>query len=225
MFSPLSEVLLRGSGCIMMNRRLMCAWCVCFSQGSACVYSKKVELLHSLVFHALDMVTSRKRSAALRAASSGAAGPDGGEDAELAAQEEQFLELDDVLQEADNIDLVDDDGQPGDEPADDDAVASLLARGSAFLRGPRSRLGALRLEQALGTDAFRITSSVVHTDGALLLDGPVQRVRACYCYCYCYGSSLFAPEAYVPKCHAIVCQSDGVAVADFVVGCSTRRSP
>jgi hypothetical protein len=74
-------------------------------QGSACIYSKKVELLYTLVFHTLDMVTQQKRSAQAKASSL----RDNGEDADIAGQEEAFLELDDVLQEGNNIDLVEDD--------------------------------------------------------------------------------------------------------------------
>jgi hypothetical protein len=65
------------------------------AQGSACIYSKKVELLYTLVFHTLDMVTQQKRSAAAKSSSL----KPNGEDADIAFQEENFLELDDVLQE------------------------------------------------------------------------------------------------------------------------------
>jgi hypothetical protein len=128
------------------------------TQGSADIYSKKVEFLHNLVFHTLDLVTARKRSAASK--KTGAAT---GDDADIHLQEEAFLELDDVLQEGTNIDLVED---------EDDTVEG---RGGIRwhrrkVENPRDRLAALRLEQALGDDNFRITSSVVAKDGTLLLD-------------------------------------------------------
>ena len=123
-------------------------------QGSACIYSKKVEFLYTLVFHTLDMVTAQKRSAGARTTSL----KENGEDLDIQYQEEQFLELDDVLKEAPNIDMVED---------DDAAIDALLRRNST---APRSRLASLRLEQTLGMDAFRITSSAMNRDGALLLD-------------------------------------------------------
>ena len=123
-------------------------------QGSACIYSKKVEFLYSLVFHTLDLVTAKKRSAAAKKSSIGA----NGDDADFLAQEEEFLELDDVLQEANNIDLV--------EYADEDADTRRRRR----IEAPRERLGGLRLEQALGEESYRITSSTVAKNGTLLLD-------------------------------------------------------
>jgi hypothetical protein len=124
------------------------------SKGSACIYSKKVEGLYTLVFHTLDMVTQQKRSANAKASSV----KDNGEDADILLQEEHFLELDDVLKEATNIDLVED---------EEEGIAALLRKNSTT---PRTRLGALRLEQSLGMDPFRITSSNMQRDGTLLLD-------------------------------------------------------
>ena len=61
-------------------------------QGSACVYSKKVEYLHALVYHALEVITSKKKKAGGREADE--------EDADAAffEDEEHFLNLDDVLE-------------------------------------------------------------------------------------------------------------------------------
>lgn len=117
-----------------------------------------MEFLHSLVFHTLDLVTAQKHTHTSK--KSGAAT---GEDADIQLQEEAFLELDDVLQEGTNIDLIED---------DDDTMEG---RGGIRwhrrkVENPRDRLAALRLEQALGDDNFRITSSAVTKDGTLLLD-------------------------------------------------------
>lgn len=121
-------------------------------QGSACVYSKKVEFLYSLVFHALDLVTAQKRSLAARKSSIAPSG----EDADIAFQEEEgFLELDDVLKEAANVDLVEEEG----------------TQRRRRLDTPRDRLGATRLEQGMGDDPYRITSTAVAPNGALMLEG------------------------------------------------------
>lgn len=66
-------------------------------QGSACVYSKKVEYLHSLVYQALEFVAERKVKA-VRNKAAGAAGPD--DDDDEFDDEEQFLNLDDTLEGA-----------------------------------------------------------------------------------------------------------------------------
>jgi condensin-2 complex subunit H2 len=125
----------------------------CCPQGSTCIYSKKVECLYTLVFQTLDMVTAQKRSSS---AKNSAAGKNG-EDLDIMEQEEQFLALDDVMKEAGNINMNDD---------DEETSAAQRRHGAT----PRSRLGALRLQQSLGADTFRITTSAMHSSGALLLD-------------------------------------------------------
>lgn len=76
-------------------------------QGSACVYSKKVEHLYTLVYNTLNQVVEKKRVA--REASS--QGEDGGavDDDDQALdddeEEEAFLTLDDAIREVDNISL------------------------------------------------------------------------------------------------------------------------
>ncbi|XP_041444340.1 condensin-2 complex subunit H2 [Xenopus laevis] len=63
-------------------------------QGSACIYSKKVEYLYSLVYQALDFISNKKRDQ--QQASVGADGVD--KDATFAHRndEEEFLSLDDI---------------------------------------------------------------------------------------------------------------------------------
>ncbi|NXI73675.1 CNDH2 protein, partial [Anseranas semipalmata] len=61
-------------------------------QGSACVYSKKVEYLYSLVYQALDFISSKKREK--QPCSVGADGRDA--DASFGTDEEEFLSLDDI---------------------------------------------------------------------------------------------------------------------------------
>ena len=68
-------------------------------QGSACIYGKKVEYLHALVFQALDFVADKKRHDATALSGDG--------DADDGEAEAAFLGLDDGLEEAasDAIDL------------------------------------------------------------------------------------------------------------------------
>ncbi|XP_053260819.1 condensin-2 complex subunit H2 isoform X1 [Podarcis raffonei] len=63
-------------------------------QGSACIYSKKVESLYSLVFQALDFISNKKREK--QAASVGEDGVDRDVSNGPAAEEEKFLSLDDI---------------------------------------------------------------------------------------------------------------------------------
>ncbi|NXK54273.1 CNDH2 protein, partial [Chauna torquata] len=61
-------------------------------QGSACIYSKKVEYLYSLVYQALDFISNKKREKL--PCSVGADGKD--TDASFGTEEEEFLSLDDI---------------------------------------------------------------------------------------------------------------------------------
>ncbi|NXJ16714.1 CNDH2 protein, partial [Odontophorus gujanensis] len=78
-------------------------------QGSACIYSKKVEYLYSLVYQALDCITNKKRE---RQPCS--MGPDGRDaDATFGMEKEEFLSLDDIGDTSQpNVDLKKD-HQPG----------------------------------------------------------------------------------------------------------------
>jgi len=70
-------------------------------QNSACVYSKKVELLYKLIYGALDMIFA-KRNNKQKSSSIDKAGQDGDVDATI---EEEFLLLDDMVREGKNVDL------------------------------------------------------------------------------------------------------------------------
>ncbi|OXB56063.1 hypothetical protein ASZ78_013145, partial [Callipepla squamata] len=78
-------------------------------QGSACIYSKKVEYLYSLVYQALDCISNKKRE---RQPCS--MGPDGRDaDATFGMEKEEFLSLDDIGDVSQpNVDLKKD-HQPG----------------------------------------------------------------------------------------------------------------
>ncbi|XP_060698759.1 condensin-2 complex subunit H2 [Hemiscyllium ocellatum] len=75
-------------------------------QGSACIYSRKVEYLHSLVFQALDLISNKKRNQ--KATSIAADGTDN--DVSLANDKDwEFLSLDDIeCPSKTNIDLQED---------------------------------------------------------------------------------------------------------------------
>ncbi|XP_044085382.1 condensin-2 complex subunit H2 isoform X1 [Neovison vison] len=73
-------------------------------QGSACVYSKKVEYLYSLVYQALDFISGKKRDKQLSSVRENGAR---GDTSSMAAQEveDQFLSLDDLPDSRANVDL------------------------------------------------------------------------------------------------------------------------
>ncbi|XP_074659993.1 condensin-2 complex subunit H2-like [Tubulanus polymorphus] len=76
-------------------------------QGSACVYSKKVEYLYSYVCKVLEMVTATQKNNRKKAGATAGGGDDGDDVADDADDgEEQFLTLDDVAPK-NNIDLRD----------------------------------------------------------------------------------------------------------------------
>jgi len=71
-------------------------------QGSACVYSRKVDLLSHLVQHVLDIIFSRKRPDAALDLSVPVA-PEGGAEGDFFAAEPEFLALDHVVQGKDTL--------------------------------------------------------------------------------------------------------------------------
>ncbi|CAM9819154.1 unnamed protein product [Lampetra planeri] len=71
-------------------------------QGSACVYSKKVEYLYSLVYQTLDMISDKKRTQKIT--NVGQEGVDSDTSFAYQQNEEEFLSLDDI-QSSSNINL------------------------------------------------------------------------------------------------------------------------
>lgn len=122
-------------------------------QGTTCVYSKKVEYLHTLVQQALEAIFS-KRQKAVR-------DEHGNEQAVAAADddedEEAFLGLDAMLEEGQDIDI-----------EDDDALG--------FFEVNRPPAALLALEDHSGgqgdgeAGAYRLATCFVHPSGALLLE-------------------------------------------------------
>ena len=126
-------------------------------QGSACVYSKKVEYLHSLVYHALDVITSHKKKKTTITTTRGAQSALEDEDFFL-EDEDHFLNLDDILEEANDIDL--------DELRAKQFTPSrrVVANTSAL------HLSAGKNGGGLGDSKLMMSSSFVHHSGALLLE-------------------------------------------------------
>ncbi|XP_022089287.1 condensin-2 complex subunit H2-like isoform X2 [Acanthaster planci] len=133
-------------------------------QGSACIYSKKVEYLYALVYQTLDLLASKKKLQ--QPSSVDEEGHD--KDVSFAYQKnaEEFLSLDDI-QIAKNIDLKEVD-------LNDNLVKVI----------PRTPLSLLKVN-GLGEDVplkdakgeilgkmadFRLMTSVIHASGTLLLD-------------------------------------------------------
>ncbi|XP_053440089.1 condensin-2 complex subunit H2 isoform X2 [Nycticebus coucang] len=73
-------------------------------QGSACVYSKKVEYLYSLVYQALDFISGKRRAKQLSSVQEDRASGDASSGDPLEAQDE-FLSLDDFPDSRANVDL------------------------------------------------------------------------------------------------------------------------
>ncbi|XP_058424008.1 condensin-2 complex subunit H2 isoform X4 [Diceros bicornis minor] len=73
-------------------------------QGSACVYSKKVEYLYSLVYQALDFISGKKRAKQLSSAREDGASGDASSRATQEVEDE-FLSLDDLPDSRASVDL------------------------------------------------------------------------------------------------------------------------
>eukprot|EP00047_Mylnosiga_fluctuans_P021028 m.99527 g.99527 ORF g.99527 m.99527 type:complete len:577 (+) comp8721_c0_seq1:38-1768(+) len=128
-------------------------------QGSACIYSKKVEFLYNLVYETLDLIASKKRAHKAAADAS---------DSVLQDSPEQFLPLDD-LPEDNNVDL------RNDLPVRElipRAPAGMLPVGKEFDTALTTAKGAV-----LGNrNDFRMNTSAIHESGALLLGAEDRRL-------------------------------------------------
>eukprot|EP00884_Botryococcus_braunii_P002422 jgi/Botrbrau1/12180/Bobra.0186s0088.1 len=121
-------------------------------QGSACVYSKKVQYLHTLVYQVLDFLSQKQKKERK--------GPDKGEDdADEFDDEEKFLTLDDCLEEGTNIDLDDATSAPPPLPARRPALLMSL---EDTISGPARGDGE--------SISFQIARCGIHSSGALLLE-------------------------------------------------------
>ncbi|BDA41730.1 Condensin-2 complex subunit H2 [Coccomyxa sp. Obi] len=119
-------------------------------QGSACVYSKKVEHLHSLVYQALNFIGEKRKQ-------SGGGGQKQVDDVVEFEDEEAFLNLDDILQEGTGIDLEDGNAAPRELPIKAPTVVLALEDSGHG-------------ESDGGAGSYRIATCSVHKSGALLLE-------------------------------------------------------
>lgn len=133
-------------------------------QGSACVYSKKVEYLYTLVYQTLDLIASKKR---LQQASSV---DDQGKDKDASFRDDaaEFLSLDDI-KEAKNIDLKEDEDDPQRE------ASNIVPRTPLALvpLGEKDKEDVLlsRTGEVLGSrNDFKMNTCAIHASGTLLLD-------------------------------------------------------
>ncbi|GAB5360986.1 hypothetical protein AAMO2058_000675500 [Amorphochlora amoebiformis] len=127
-------------------------------QGSAYIYSKKVEFLYSLIYQCLDIV-SRRVNRVKKKSSVDAEGADA--DAVVQAEAE-FLMLDDHLDEAKNIDL---------QESKEDTYQNKRNM-TLVVRAPLSALNTKSARSAKRQDAndYKISEYSVHANGALLLE-------------------------------------------------------
>lgn len=133
-------------------------------QGSACIYSKKVEYLYTLVYQTLDLIASKKR---LQQASSV---DDQGKDKDTSFRDDnvELLSLDDI-KEAKNIDLKEDEDDSKREGS------QIVPRTPLALLplGEKDKQDVLlsRTGEVLGSrNDFKMNTCTVHASGTLLLD-------------------------------------------------------
>jgi condensin-2 complex subunit H2 len=127
-------------------------------QGSACVYSRKVDLLSHLVQHVLDIIFSRKRPDAALDLNVPVA-PESGIEADFFAAEPEFLALDHVVQGKDTL-MKDNASSTASAAAPSRAVLGLVTidgdgstgmkRASILSQCTPFRMGAMVVDRLLG---------------------------------------------------------------------------
>eukprot|EP00457_Paulinella_chromatophora_P001918 gb/GEZN01001920.1/.p1 GENE.gb/GEZN01001920.1/~~gb/GEZN01001920.1/.p1 ORF type:complete len:787 (-),score=115.36 gb/GEZN01001920.1/:386-2716(-) len=129
-------------------------------QGSACVYSKKVEYLYGLLYKTLDVLIQKKTKDKKQESSVGTDGVDA--DTLGFDDEPMLIPLDDLLKESKNIDL------PERANADytKDRASNLVARVPTTLLATTQNVG----EGGETSESFALSNCLVHESGALLLD-------------------------------------------------------
>ncbi|KAM9635226.1 condensin-2 complex subunit H2 isoform 2-T2 [Morphnus guianensis] len=133
-------------------------------QGSACIYSRKVEYLYLLVYQMLDFISNKKREK--QPSSVGQDGKD--TDASFGADEEEFLSLDDIGDSSQvNVDMKKD-HQPKTVNIIPLTPMSLVPLEEADKRD--NPLFSLKGEILASRKDFRMNMSTPHTTGAFLLE-------------------------------------------------------
>ncbi|XP_044771235.1 condensin-2 complex subunit H2 isoform X7 [Neomonachus schauinslandi] len=135
-------------------------------QGSACVYSKKVEYLYSLVYQALDFISGKKRAKQLSSVRENGAN---GDTSSTAPQEveDQFLSLDDLPDSRANVDL------RNDLPPREVLIVPLLPMALVApdeMEKNVSPLCSCQGEVLASRKDFRMNTSTPHPRGAFMLE-------------------------------------------------------
>jgi len=176
------------------QRSLNFAQAALLIQGSACIYSRKVEYLYALLYQTLDALIDQKKKKNAPASSLTANGDDLDARLLLSDQEHALLDLDDTMVDGANIDLKEEDLAVDEELqlhasfAHEDSFAAQQQerQKTLIIRAPLSLLSdnlalksaeaggkqlddAQRAQQALAS-AFKISACVMHSSGALLLE-------------------------------------------------------
>ncbi|KAJ6651532.1 hypothetical protein lerEdw1_020867 [Lerista edwardsae] len=160
-------------------------------QGSACIYSKKVESLYSLVYQALDFISNKRREK--QPASVGQDGMDA--DASAGPEEEEFLSLDDIQDTSRaNMDLRDDHRH---------SVVAIVPLTPMALVPPEevekkdNPLFSRKGEILASRKDFRMNTCTPHANGAFMLElaglSPTQCQPARNCE-WDHGNSVGAPN-------------------------------
>ncbi|NXN06123.1 CNDH2 protein, partial [Sylvia borin] len=180
-------------------------------QGSACIYSKKVEYLYMLVCQTLDCISNKKREKLPTSL-----GPDGRDaDATFTDREEEFLSLDDIPETSQASVDMRRDQQP--------AAVNIVPLTPMSLVPPEegekkeNPLLSRRGEVLASRRDFRMNTSTPHASGAFLLElaglsptHPQQEQHlgtatgtwgplGCHCHCHCQELTCPRPPAAAPE--------------------------
>ncbi|NXG69704.1 CNDH2 protein, partial [Baryphthengus martii] len=135
-------------------------------QGSACIYSRKVEYLYSLVYQTLDFISNKKRQKL--PCSVGPDGRDTDTSFETGVEEEQFLSLDDIHDSTEaNVDLRKD-HQPN--AVDIVPLTPMSLVPPEDMEKRNNPLFSRKGELLASRKDFRMNTSTPHTSGAFLLE-------------------------------------------------------
>ncbi|XP_006876450.1 PREDICTED: condensin-2 complex subunit H2 [Chrysochloris asiatica] len=135
-------------------------------QGSACVYSKKVEYLYSLVYQALDFISGKKRAKQLSSAQENGTAGDG-DNGSLREPEDEFLSLDELPNERTCVDL------KNDQASSDVVIVPLLPMALVApdeVEKNRHPLYSSQGEVLASRKDFRMNTCTPHPRGAFMLE-------------------------------------------------------
>eukprot|EP01122_Echinamoeba_exundans_P009129 TRINITY_DN3155_c0_g1_i1.p1 TRINITY_DN3155_c0_g1~~TRINITY_DN3155_c0_g1_i1.p1 ORF type:complete len:787 (+),score=235.97 TRINITY_DN3155_c0_g1_i1:43-2403(+) len=143
-------------------------------QGSTLVYSKKVEYLYGLIFRAVDHMiekTNKKKDGKLASS----IGPDGRDmDADGLEEDFELQPIDDLLEEADNIDL---DEDLTDQQAMQQSRMSLRFTMALGPSASSSNSGGVDVGLSKDGADFKMNSCIMSESGALLLGGSLDQFQ------------------------------------------------